>query len=195
MDLFLTNMQILASQDVNWWTGVVWNIVMFLSAVWTLILTAPIHCRGSIAEQVMECYISPNLMKKQTHLHIGWPEGEHISSKFLFLGELFFWEQPSSPQNKISFSPHIHVKRKGIETRVCVCVCVFAYVCQIHLATVLSSAALNRVWNTQKIQQQAQHSDQRGTYPSTWPTHTHTHFILSTVCGWFRLWVSERDAA
>ncbi len=25
-----------------------WIIVMFLSAVWTLILTAPIHCRGSI---------------------------------------------------------------------------------------------------------------------------------------------------
>ncbi len=30
-----------------------WIIVMFLSAVWTLILTAPIHCRGSIGEQVM----------------------------------------------------------------------------------------------------------------------------------------------
>ncbi len=30
------------SQDVNWWTGVMWIIVMFLSAVWTLILTAPI---------------------------------------------------------------------------------------------------------------------------------------------------------
>ncbi len=42
-------------------------IVMFLSAVWTLILTAPIHCRASIAEQVMQWYISPNLMKKQTH--------------------------------------------------------------------------------------------------------------------------------
>ncbi len=26
---------------------------MFLSAVWTLILTAPIHCRGSVGEQVM----------------------------------------------------------------------------------------------------------------------------------------------
>ncbi len=26
-----------------------------LSAVWTLILTAPIHCRGSIAEKVMQC--------------------------------------------------------------------------------------------------------------------------------------------
>ncbi len=28
-------------------------IVMYLSALWTLILTAPIHCRGSIGEQVM----------------------------------------------------------------------------------------------------------------------------------------------
>ncbi len=27
--------------------------VMFLSALWTLILTAPIHCRGSTGEQVM----------------------------------------------------------------------------------------------------------------------------------------------
>ncbi len=36
------------------WSGVdhLWIIVMFLSAVWTLILTAPIHCRGSIAESV-----------------------------------------------------------------------------------------------------------------------------------------------
>ncbi len=47
MYLFLTNMQFFTSQDVNWWTGVVWIIVMFLSA---LILTAPI-----------QCYISPNL--------------------------------------------------------------------------------------------------------------------------------------
>ncbi len=68
MDLFLTNTHLLASLDVNWWTGVVWIIVMFLSDVWTLILTAPIHCRASIAEQVMKCYISTNQMKKQTHL-------------------------------------------------------------------------------------------------------------------------------
>ncbi len=32
-----------------------WIIVMFLSAVWTHILMAPIHCRGSIGEQVMQC--------------------------------------------------------------------------------------------------------------------------------------------
>ncbi len=57
MNLFLTNMQFFTFKDVNWWTGVdyLWIIVMFLSAVWTLILTAPIHCRGSIGEQVMYC--------------------------------------------------------------------------------------------------------------------------------------------
>ncbi len=79
---------LLSSQDVDWWTGVVWIIVMFLSAVWTLILTAPIHCRAFIAEQAMQCYISPNLMKKQTHLHIRWPESEDIFSKFYILREM-----------------------------------------------------------------------------------------------------------
>ncbi len=64
------------------WSGVdyLFIIVMFLSDVWTLILTAPIHCRASIAEQVMQCYISPNLMKKtnseggnfQKILILGW---------------------------------------------------------------------------------------------------------------------------
>ncbi len=39
-----------------------------LSAVWTLILTAPIHCRASTGEQVMRCYISLNLMKEKTNL-------------------------------------------------------------------------------------------------------------------------------
>ncbi len=45
MVLFLTITHLFTSQDINWWTGVMWIIVMFLSAVWTLILTAPIHCR------------------------------------------------------------------------------------------------------------------------------------------------------
>ncbi len=47
------------------WCDYLWIIVMFLSVVWTLILTAPIHCRWSIGEQVMECYISPNLMRNK----------------------------------------------------------------------------------------------------------------------------------
>ncbi len=41
------------AEDINWWTGVVWIIVMFLSADWTLLLTAPIHYKGAIGEQVM----------------------------------------------------------------------------------------------------------------------------------------------
>ncbi len=86
VDLFLTNTQLLASQD-GLERITLWIIVMFLSAVWTLILTAPIHCRGSIGEQVMQCYISPNLMKKQTCLHLGWPEN------ILFLGKLFFTQR------------------------------------------------------------------------------------------------------
>ncbi len=32
-----------------------WIILMFLLAVWTLILMAPIHCTLYIGEQVMEC--------------------------------------------------------------------------------------------------------------------------------------------
>ncbi len=59
------------------WCGL---LVMFLSAVWTLILTAPIHCRASIGETLMQRHISPNLMKKQTHLHLWCSEGEHIFS-------------------------------------------------------------------------------------------------------------------
>ncbi len=64
---------------------------MFLSVVWTLILTAPIHSRGSVGEQVM-LYISRNLLqlKKQTNLHLGQSVGEDICSKFSFLDEIFF---------------------------------------------------------------------------------------------------------
>ncbi len=59
MDLFITNTQHFTSQAINWWSGVdyLWIIVMFLSAVWTLILTAPIHCGGSTGEQVMLCFM------------------------------------------------------------------------------------------------------------------------------------------
>ncbi len=54
-----------------------WIIVMFLSAVWTLILTAPIHFNGSIAEQVIQ------------DLHLRWPEAEYIFIIFSFLDQLF----------------------------------------------------------------------------------------------------------
>ncbi len=43
------------------WSAVdyLWIIVMFLS---TLILTAPIHCRASIAETLMQCYTRNKLI-------------------------------------------------------------------------------------------------------------------------------------
>ncbi len=90
MDLFLINTLRLSSQDVNWWTGLVWIACGLLWCFYqTLILTAPIHCRASIAETVMQCYISPNLMKNQTHIHLGWPEDEHIFSKKFIFGWTF----------------------------------------------------------------------------------------------------------
>ncbi len=48
MDLFITNMQLFNKTLID--GGVMWIIVMFLSAVQSL---APIHCRVSIGEQIM----------------------------------------------------------------------------------------------------------------------------------------------
>ncbi len=45
-----------------------WITVMLLSAVWTLILTAPVYCRTS---DVMLHFSKSSLMKYQTHLHLG----------------------------------------------------------------------------------------------------------------------------
>ncbi len=50
LDLF----QLLSSPDDNWWTGVLWCFYQ------TLILTAPIHCRASITETLMQRHISTN---------------------------------------------------------------------------------------------------------------------------------------
>ncbi len=49
------------SQDDNWWTGPEWCGLWCVYQLFGLILTAPIHCRGSSGEQVMKCLISPNL--------------------------------------------------------------------------------------------------------------------------------------
>ncbi len=68
-----------------------WIIVMFLSAVWTPILTAPIHCRASIAEALMDCYTfskSTEETNSSTSTLLGSHEGEIIFSNFSFLVEL-----------------------------------------------------------------------------------------------------------
>ncbi len=61
--------------------GYLWIILMLLSAVWILILTAPVHYGWSIGEKVTQCYISPNL-----HLYRGWTEGEDIFHKLSIFG-------------------------------------------------------------------------------------------------------------
>ncbi len=77
LDLF----QLLSSPDVNWWTGVLWCFYQ------TLILTAPIHCRASIAETLMQRHISPNLLKKQTH-HLRW--SAHLQQISFFKSNSYF---------------------------------------------------------------------------------------------------------
>ncbi len=67
-----------------------WIIVVFLSAVWHLILTAPIHCRlcgGSIVSKLCNAKCIQICSNEETSLHIGRPKAE--CSAFLFLGELF----------------------------------------------------------------------------------------------------------
>ncbi len=73
-NLFLKNIQHFSSEDVNCWTGVdhLWIIVMFLSVVLTLILTAPI---GDKPNKLF--YIFDGLRASQ------------FSANFHFLDELF----------------------------------------------------------------------------------------------------------
>ncbi len=64
-----------------------WIIVTFLSAVWTLILTAPIHCRGFIGQQLMECKISPNQFWWRNKLIFVW----NILRVSTFSANVHFW--------------------------------------------------------------------------------------------------------
>ncbi len=65
-------------------TDWLWIIVMFLSAVWTLILTAPIHWKRIYWWEIgviINFSKSFLMIKKKTNLHSGW----HISCLFKFL--------------------------------------------------------------------------------------------------------------
>lgn len=74
---------------INWWTGVVWITMMSLSAVWPLTLMAPIHRRGSAGSKW--CHAESVLIKKRTHLHLGWPEDEYIFKIKSFLAFYCYW--------------------------------------------------------------------------------------------------------
>ncbi len=75
----------------------------FLSAVWTLILTAPIHCRASIAKTVMWCYIPPNMMKKQLILILDGLRMSTFSALFHFWLNYSYNVSRSSRTKRICF--------------------------------------------------------------------------------------------
>ncbi len=67
VDLF----HLLSSPDDNW---VLWIIVMFLSDS---------HSDGTHSHPLLR-HVSPNLMKKQTPLHLRWSKDEHIWANYCF---------------------------------------------------------------------------------------------------------------
>ncbi len=70
LDLF----QLLSSPDVNWWTGVLWCFYQ------TLILTAPIHCRASVAETLMQRHKSGEETNSSTsRMTWGWGRFQHTA--------------------------------------------------------------------------------------------------------------------
>ncbi len=85
MELFLMNTQLSASLDVNWWTGVVWIIVMFLSdshSDGTHSLTAE---HPLVTDAML--HFSKSVIKKQIQLKL---DGlQVVSANFHFWVELF----------------------------------------------------------------------------------------------------------
>ncbi len=88
MELFLTNSLLFTLQYVNWWSGAVWitcGLWWCFYQLFGLILTAPIHCRGSIGEQVMEYHWN-------AFLQICFHEGTNSSTSWMAWGWVHFQE-------------------------------------------------------------------------------------------------------
>ncbi len=74
MDLFLTNMQLFTSQDVNRWTGVLWITCGLLWCFYQLFGLSFWRHPFTAEDPLVSEWSVP--MKKQTPLNLGWPEGE-----------------------------------------------------------------------------------------------------------------------
>ncbi len=108
MDLFFTNMQLFTSKDVNWWT-VMWGLLMDYCDVFICLDS---HSDGTHSLQRIHWWVSDVmlhfsksvLMKKQTHLHLRWPEGEYISANLHFWVNYSF--KTKTERKKYSTSQH-----------------------------------------------------------------------------------------
>ncbi len=58
MDLFLTNIQLYASQDVNWWTGVMLILLDYCDAFNAFIICLDSHSDGTHSLQRIHCWAS-----------------------------------------------------------------------------------------------------------------------------------------
>ncbi len=87
----------------------------FLSAVWTLILTAPIHCRASIAETLMQCCISPLVSKWSNAKFLKKNSDEETSASWMAWGRVHFWQFDNIKKRKTFgrfenfFSTKLHI--------------------------------------------------------------------------------------
>ncbi len=95
-------------------------IIMFLSAVWTLILTVPIHCRRSIGEEVM--YIYHNLFGYRNKLIYILDSLEYIFSIFFSFSLVFLLE--NSSKYSVLYAFHSHIK--------------LLFLCSSELSTIIS---------------------------------------------------------
>ncbi|XP_052451112.1 BEN domain-containing protein 2-like [Carassius gibelio] len=83
--------------------------------LWTAesLLHFPPAQRASIGEQVMECYISLNLMKRQNHLDLGWREGCLGSSdRKVFLSNCTLQRAETYSQRRNSLKAEPNTKRR-----------------------------------------------------------------------------------
>ncbi len=97
IDGFVSYKQFFTSQELNWWTGVMWITCgllwcfyqLFGHSFWRHPFTAedPLLSNGSPA---ILHFSKSVLMKKQTHLLLGWPEENTFSGIIHFWVNYFF---------------------------------------------------------------------------------------------------------
>ncbi len=88
------------SQDINWWTGVVWITCRLLWCFYQLFGLSfwrhPFTADDPLLNKWCNAtFLQIGLLKKQTYLHLGWPEDEDIF--------IFGWTIPLSRMARNSF--------------------------------------------------------------------------------------------
>ncbi len=111
MAFFLKNTQLVASEDMNWWTRVLWIIVMLLSAVWILILMQMLHFSKSFK------------MKNQSHciFWIAWGWVHFCACLFTFT---FSHLSDAFIQSDLQMRT---MEATKINKRPMICKCIFKY--------------------------------------------------------------------